>query len=127
MQPGPFRDERQNLFLLCPIDLMHKIMNFIKVTYNDYMNFINITWRSIGEESAKRMVMSCYAPGCTNRKIPGSSTKFYRFPSDRSHRMLWISALRYRDFVPDDTHRLCSDHFISGTNFYADFMFLFTT
>eukprot|EP00731_Ephydatia_muelleri_P034888 Em0084g1a len=47
--------------------------------------------------------------GCTNRKIPGSSTKYYRFPSDRS---LWISALRYRDFVPDDTHRLCHKHFI---------------
>ncbi|KAL5497224.1 hypothetical protein EMCRGX_G013656 [Ephydatia muelleri] len=66
------------------------------------------------KESTKRMVMSCCALGCTNRKIPGSSTKFYRFPSDRSHMMLWISALRYRDFGPDYTYRLCSEHFISG-------------
>ena len=71
--------------------------------------------------------MSCCAPGCTNRKIPGSSTKFYRFSSDRSHRMLWISALRYRDFVPDDTHRLCSEHFISGTILNVDLIFVFAT
>ena len=72
---------------------MHKIMNFIKVTYSDYMNCIHITWRSIGEctciggiskDNGDELLRS--DPGCTNRKIPGSSTKFYRFPSDRSHR-----------------------------------------
>ena len=71
--------------------------------------------------------MSCCAPGCTNRKIPGSSTNFYRFPSDRSYRMLWTSALRYRGFVPDDIPRLCSEHFISGTILNVDLIFVFAT
>ncbi|KAL5473339.1 hypothetical protein EMCRGX_G027809 [Ephydatia muelleri] len=80
------------------------------------MNYINITWRSIGyciggiDKENDELLRS----GLYESKGPGFSTKFYRFPSDRSQRMLWISALCYRDFVPDDTHRLCSEHLISG-------------
>ena len=97
-------------------------MNFIKVTYNDYMNSINITWRSIGEciggigkDNGDELLRSWLY----------ESKDSWFFDEVLSVPMLWISALRYRDFVPDDTHRLCSDHFISGTIFYADFMFLF--
>lgn len=98
------------------IDLMHKIMNFIIVTYNDYMNFINITWRSIGEciggigkENGDELLRS----GLYESK---DSWFFDEVLSvvigcSGSHRFVT------RDFVPDDTHRLSSDHFISGTNF----------
>ena len=62
------------------------------------------------------MVLSCCAPSCRNKKNAGSPIKFYRFPLDPSRRMLWISAIRWQSFVPTDSHRLCSDHFISGTD-----------
>ena len=58
------------------------------------------------------MVLSCCAPGCRNKKKAGSPIKYYRFPLDPSRRMLWISAIRWQSFVPTDSHRLCSDHFI---------------
>ena len=75
---------------------VYKIMNFIKVTYNDYMNFINITWRSIGEcigGIGKENVDELLRSGLYESK---DSWFFDEFPSDRRHRMLWISALRYK-------------------------------
>ena len=73
------------------------------------------------------MVMTCCALGCTNQKIFGSSTKFYRFLSNRIVIGCSGSQRFVTGFVPDDTHRLYSEHFISGTILNVDLIFLFAT
>ena len=65
---------------------------------------MNVMWHSVDEcigEIDKENRHELLRSGLyTNRKFPGSSTKFYR----HSHRMLWILVLRKRDFVPDYKH-----------------------
>eukprot|EP00058_Branchiostoma_floridae_P006248 XP_002591736.1 hypothetical protein BRAFLDRAFT_58953 [Branchiostoma floridae] len=60
------------------------------------------------------MVHTCAAVGCHNRKNPGTSESFYRFPREEPRRGKWIAAVRRVDWQPTDSSRLCSAHFISG-------------
>ncbi len=61
------------------------------------------------------MVHTCVAVGCSNRKEPGSSISFYRFPRDSELRRKWIKAVKRKDnWMPNDGSRLCSQHFIAG-------------
>uniref|UniRef100_A0A668AB04 THAP domain-containing protein 1 n=1 Tax=Myripristis murdjan TaxID=586833 RepID=A0A668AB04_9TELE len=72
------------------------------------------------------MVDSCCAPGCQNsrrRQVKGKA--FYRIPKDPDRRQKWISAIKRARSEQKKTERweptgngfrLCSDHFISGTD-----------
>ena len=60
------------------------------------------------------MVKSCCAIGCFNKYCKGSSISFYRFPVDKERRAKWISAIKRKDWVPNEHSWLCSAHFISG-------------
>ena len=59
------------------------------------------------------MVKSCCAIGCYNKYSKGG-VSFYRFPTDREKRNKWISAVKRKDWEPNEYTWLCSAHFISG-------------
>ena len=63
------------------------------------------------------MVRSCCAIGCTVRD--GKETKeagiqFYRIPQDETKRMLWVNAIRRKDWQPSASTVICSQHFVGG-------------
>lgn len=62
------------------------------------------------------MVHTCVVAGCRNRRTPGTTLSFYRFPRDPERKQRWIAAVNRAGWVPNDGSRLCSTHFISGTD-----------
>ena len=69
---------------------------------------------------------SCCNPGCSNRRIPGSSLSFYRIPSgdsekEKERRLKWLNAIHRDKWSEEEIRnaRLCSAHFISGTRLLA--------
>ncbi|XP_034550649.1 uncharacterized protein LOC117820818 [Notolabrus celidotus] len=60
------------------------------------------------------MVHTCVVSGCRNRRTPGTTLSFYRFPRDPERKQRWIAAVNREGWVPNDGSRLCSTHFISG-------------
>ncbi|XP_016388965.1 uncharacterized protein LOC107724507 [Sinocyclocheilus rhinocerous] len=60
------------------------------------------------------MVHTCVVAGCRNRRTPGTSLSFYRFPRDPERKQRWIAAVNREGWVPNEGSRLCSTHFISG-------------
>ena len=59
-------------------------------------------------------VKSCCAVGCSNRSSRGYGISFYRFPTDKERRSLWIAAVKRKNWTPTKHSWLCSRHFISG-------------
>ena len=68
------------------------------------------------------MPESCCAPGCSNRRIPGSFLGLYGIPSgdlekEKDRRLKWLNAI-HRDKWSEEEIRnaqLCSAQFISST------------
>ncbi|TDH06567.1 hypothetical protein EPR50_G00114840 [Perca flavescens] len=60
------------------------------------------------------MVHTCVVAGCRNRRTPGTTLSFYRFPRDPERKQRWIAAVNREGWVPNDGSRLCSTHFLSG-------------
>ncbi|KAJ8253437.1 hypothetical protein GJAV_G00212960 [Gymnothorax javanicus] len=60
------------------------------------------------------MVHTCVVVGCRNRRTPGTTLSFYRFPRDPVRKQRWIAAINRQGWLPNDGSRLCSTHFISG-------------
>ena len=60
------------------------------------------------------MVKSCCAFGCYNKFAKDSGISFYRFPTDKERRSKWISAVKRKDWEPNEHTWLCSAHFVSG-------------
>lgn len=60
------------------------------------------------------MVHTCVVAGCRNRRTPGTTLSFYRFPRDPDRKQRWIAAVNREGWVPNEGSRLCSTHFISG-------------
>ncbi|KAI1899740.1 hypothetical protein AGOR_G00064870 [Albula goreensis] len=60
------------------------------------------------------MVHTCVVVGCRNRRTPGTTLSFYRFPRDPERKQRWIAAVNREGWLPNDGSRLCSTHFISG-------------
>ncbi|XP_028446141.1 uncharacterized protein LOC114563543 isoform X3 [Perca flavescens] len=59
------------------------------------------------------MVHTCVVAGCRNRRTPGTTLSFYRFPRDPERKQRWIAAVNREGWVPNDGSRLCSTHFLS--------------
>ncbi|KAM4730879.1 uncharacterized protein FYW61_009070 [Anableps anableps] len=59
------------------------------------------------------MVHTCVVEGCKNRRTPGTTLSFYRFPRDPERKQRWVAAVNRAGWVPNDGSRLCSNHFIS--------------
>ncbi|KAI7808568.1 uncharacterized protein LOC130555783 [Triplophysa rosa] len=60
------------------------------------------------------MVHTCVVAGCRNRRTPGTTLSFYRFPRDPERKQRWIAAVNRKGWMPNEGSRLCSTHFISG-------------
>ncbi|XP_028291655.1 uncharacterized protein LOC114454923 isoform X2 [Gouania willdenowi] len=60
------------------------------------------------------MVHTCVVSGCRNRRTPGTSLSFYRFPRDPERKQRWVAAVNREGWEPNDGSRLCSTHFISA-------------
>ncbi|KAM9710219.1 uncharacterized protein ACNS7B_024212 isoform 2-T2 [Menidia menidia] len=60
------------------------------------------------------MVHTCVVAGCRNRRTPGTTLSFYRFPRDPERKQRWVAAVNREGWVPNDGSRLCSTHFISA-------------
>ncbi|XP_050065993.1 THAP domain-containing protein 1-like [Aphis gossypii] len=59
------------------------------------------------------MPVSCSVHGCTNRQIRGCSQHFFKFPLKDSNKLqLWIDAVKRKGFNPNNSSRVCSDHFL---------------
>uniref|UniRef100_A0A8C6SC82 THAP-type domain-containing protein n=1 Tax=Neogobius melanostomus TaxID=47308 RepID=A0A8C6SC82_9GOBI len=67
------------------------------------------------------MVNTCSAVGCTNRRRKESDIKFHRFPSCKTRRKQWLTAMKRmrldnpsKPWEPKYFDRICSVHFIGG-------------
>ena len=60
----------------------------------------------------------CVVVGCHNRHSKQCGLQFYRFPTDKDCRQLWIAFVSRRNpdgsaWQPGSGDRVCSDHFVS--------------
>ena len=65
-----------------------------------------------------KMVRSCCAIDCTTREVKETKeagVQFYRIPQGPEKRMLWINAIRRKDWTPSSYSVICSKHFIGGS------------
>uniref|UniRef100_A0A669CL20 THAP domain-containing protein 1 n=2 Tax=Oreochromis TaxID=8139 RepID=A0A669CL20_ORENI len=51
------------------------------------------------------MVHTCVVAGCRNRRTPGTTLSFYRFPRDPERKQRWIAAVNREGWVPNDGSR----------------------
>lgn len=65
---------------------------------------------------------TCCVPGCYNNSRNTQFKSFHRFPKDSKQRAIWIHRIsrlghssKFSSFIPSESHRVCGDHFISGT------------
>ncbi|XP_065191536.1 uncharacterized protein LOC135822650 [Sycon ciliatum] len=58
------------------------------------------------------MVKSCCAVGCANRFAKGGGKSFYKFPTNQLRRAKWIAALKRKNWQPNASSWVCSDHFV---------------
>ena len=64
------------------------------------------------------MPTTCAVVGCHNRHSKQCGLQFYKFPTDKDRRRLWIAFVSRRNpdgsaWQPGSGDRVCSDHFIS--------------
>uniref|UniRef100_A0A8C5E8W4 THAP domain-containing protein 1 n=1 Tax=Gouania willdenowi TaxID=441366 RepID=A0A8C5E8W4_GOUWI len=52
------------------------------------------------------MVHTCVVSGCRNRRTPGTSLSFYRFPRDPERKQRWVAAVNREGWEPNDGSRL---------------------
>ena len=76
----------------------------------------DVTYRAIlhFEWLERKMVKSCCAIGCFNKYNKGSGLSFYRFPADKERCDEWITAVKWKNWQPNEHTWLCSAHFVSG-------------
>ncbi|CAH1993829.1 unnamed protein product [Acanthoscelides obtectus] len=83
---------------------------------NNYkINFqIQITRAVVLCDICLKMVESCSAVNCCNRRRKDVKMKFERIPTDPNMRKLWLHAIRRENFTPSTTTVICKKHFTSG-------------
>lgn len=72
-------------------------------------------WQKVVVEAG--MVRSCCAVGCTVRDIKEAreaGVQFYRIPQNETKRVLWVNAIRRKDWQPSASTVICSQHFVGG-------------
>ena len=77
-----------------------------------------IVWKASHRFIFERMVHSCCTINCTARDIKETrekGVKFYHIPQTEPKRMLWLNAIRRKDFNPGPETVICSQHFWGGT------------
>ncbi len=77
---------------------------------------------SIGESQEKistkclRSGYTCCVPGCYKNIKRNKKVSFHKFPKDKVMKGKWIKAIKRKDFVPTDHHKLCSAISLGGKN-----------
>ena len=68
------------------------------------------------------MQNTCCSPGCSNRRIPGSSLSFHRIPSgnsekEKERRLKWLNTIHRDKWSEEEIRnaRPCSAHFLPAT------------
>ena len=64
------------------------------------------------------MVRSCSAYGCTTHDTAENGVFFYRIPLRRDKWLLWLNAMRRKNFDPPVHAAICSKHFLGGEKVY---------
>ncbi|XP_063914519.1 THAP domain-containing protein 1-like isoform X2 [Zophobas morio] len=62
----------------------------------------------------------CAAYNCTYRHKKGDNISLHQFPKDPELKTKWLQAMRRLNYVPSNTARLCSQHFLE-TDFIIQF------
>ncbi len=57
---------------------------------------------------------TCCVPGCYNNTKKNKEFSFHKFPKDKVLKEKWINAIKRKEFVSSDSHRVCSKHFNGG-------------
>jgi len=60
---------------------------------------------------------ACCVPLCRNT-TKNSKFSFHKFPKERKIRNSWIHWIGRKDLIPNDHHRVCSEHFPDGKKTY---------
>ena len=72
-----------------------------------------------GENGTKKKCLrggyTCCVPGCYSNTKRDKELSFHKFPRDIATRERWKNAIKRKDFIPSEQHRVCSKHFESGT------------
>ena len=53
-------------------------------------------------------------PGCYSNTKRDQELSFHKFPKDESMKRKWLNAIKRKDFIPSEHHRVCSMHFQGG-------------
>ena len=75
------------------------------------------SWTAGVGSTKKRMVNSCCAFNCTakdTKENRDAGIKFYRIPLKEPKCMLWLNAIKRKNFNPKAHSVICSQHFIGG-------------
>ena len=66
-------------------------------------------------KKASRGGYTCCVPGCyNNTKENNRELSFHKFPREKLTRDKLINAIKRKDFIPTDHHRVCSQRFKGG-------------
>ena len=69
---------------------------------------------------------TCCVPGCNNNTKKNRELSFHKFPRKKLVRERWINAIKRKNFVHTDHHRVCSQHFHDGKKKgYSDIPMIF--
>ncbi|KXJ07684.1 uncharacterized protein LOC110250208 [Exaiptasia diaphana] len=63
---------------------------------------------------------ACCVPTCKNSTKRNSNLSFHKFPKAKKLRSEWVHLIGRKDFVPNEHHRVCSEHFPGGKKSYIN-------
>jgi len=110
-----------SLLFLCVLPIER-----LQVTSRDYVIYFRVAKRRRCKQRLHEtvkvfaMVRSCCAHNCTARdvkRVREAGVQFYRFPQNEAKRTLWVNAVNRKDFHPNASTVICSQHFVGGKYF----------
>ena len=69
---------------------------------------------SISSVNRQKGGYTCCVPGCYSNTKKNKNLSFHRFPKNNIPKEKWVNAIKRKDFVPTNHHRVCSSHFEGG-------------
>lgn len=66
------------------------------------------------KSTLETMVRSCCDIGCTARDVKETRETGVQIPQNASKQMLWVNAIRRKDWQPSASTVICSQHFVGG-------------
>ena len=72
------------------------------------------TAASYSERKYKGGGTTCCIPTCSSNTKRNPDLSFYRIPTDKKLRKMWLHWIGRANFQPNNYHRVCSKHFVGG-------------